>query len=145
MNAADIFGRILCGLGIYAVNQAQMYLWTPSSSKLNEVSIFICTAALANAVCILLPAALMRGSASYDMQRLAFCAIVVNFFSFIAFAAKSSPLVHLFNDTITVISYAQLARLLWPGYGNRSDNSRRFGIFRFVDFHMPRFYMEKKK
>ena len=145
MKAADIIGRVACGLGMYAVNQAQMNLWAPSSAELFEVSIFICTSALANAICILLPAALMRGSASYDMQRLAFCAIVVNFCSFIAFAAKSSPFVHLFNDTITVISYAQLARLLWPGYGNRYDNSRRFGIFRFVDIHLPRFYMEKKK
>lgn len=145
MTAADIIGRVVCGLGIYAVNWAQAYLWSPTSIELVEVAIFICTAAVANVFGILLPAALMRGAASYDMQRLAFCAIVVNFLSFIAFAAKNSPCVHFLNDTITVISYAQLARLLWPGYGNRFDNSRRFGIFRFVDFHLPRFYMEKKK
>jgi len=137
--------RAICGLGIYATNQVQMHFWLPESNARPEVYLFIVTAALANVIGILLPAALMRGKASYDMQRLAFCAIVVNFLSFIAFTAKNSPCVHFLNHTITVISYAQLVRLLWPGYGNRSDDHWRIGVFRFAHLYGKKLYMEKAK
>lgn len=145
MRAADIIGRVACGLGMYAANWLQVYWFAPGSIEIGEVALFICTAALANAVTVFLAAAVIRGAVSYDIQRLAFCAIVVNLLSFIAFAAKNSPCVHLLNDTVTVISYAQLARLLWPGYGNRSDRDQRYFVSRFADLHLPRFYMEEKK
>lgn len=145
MRAADVIGRAVCGLVMYAANKLQVHWFLPSTIEIGEVALFICTAALANAFSIILAATTLRGAVSYDMQRLAFCAVVVNLLSFIAFAAKNSPCVHLLNDTITVISYAQLARLLWPGYGNRYDSDRRYGVSRFVDLYLPRFYMEKKK
>lgn len=143
MRASDIIARAACGLGIYAVNQVQMYFWTPESNARMAVYVFIVTAALANVIGILLPAALMRGKASRDMQILAFCAIVVNFLSFIAFTAKNSPCVHILNHTITVISYAQLVRLLWPGYGNRSDDHWRIGIFHVFNPLGKKLYLEK--
>lgn len=145
MRAAGIARRAVCGIVMYAANKLQVHWFSPSTIEIGDVALFICTAAIANALSILLAATVLRGAVSYDMQRLAFCAVVVNLLSFIAFAAKNSPCVHFLNDTITVISYAQLARLLWPGYGNRYDGDRRYCVSRFVGLYLPRFYMEEKK
>ncbi len=145
MQRSDWIGRLLCGAGIFGLGWLHAYFFGNPEGTRAGVAVYVCTAALANAIDIVLSAGLMRGKASYDMQRLAYCAIVVNFLSFIAFTAKNSPLVSALNMAITVISYAQLVRLLWPGNGNLSPHPWRFGFLRFTALQSPRIHLEKKK
>jgi len=128
----------------FGVAQAQLALFAPDNNLLS-VGINQCLSALTNTCALLAAAALVRGKASFDLQRLAFCAIVVNFLSFVAYSAKISPLISALNVAITVISYAQLARILWPSNGDPSYLSRRFGVFRFASFQSPSFHLEKEE
>lgn len=144
MDRADWFGRILCAAVTFGLARAQLALYTPTND-LPGVAFNQVLSALTNACALIAAAAFMRGRASYDMQRLAFCAIVVNFLSFLAYAAKISPLISALNGAITVISYAQLARILWPRDGDPNYINRRFGFFRLAHLPGKGLYMEAKK
>lgn len=144
MGRADWVGRALCLAVTFGVAWGQLALFTPQNT-LASVAINQVLSAFSNTCALLAAAAFVRGKASYDLQRLAFCAIVVNFLSFVAYSAKISPLIHALNSAITVISYAQLIRILWPGNGDPVNNPRRFGVFHFATFQSPGLRMEKKK
>lgn len=144
MNLADWVGRVLCAAITFGLAWAQIVLYAPSNNLLG-VAFNQCLSALTNTCALLAAAALVRGKASFDLQRLAFCAIVINFTSFIAYMAKLSPLIYALNGAITVISYAQLARILWPSNGDPIHLSRRFGVFRFATFQSPGLHLEEKK
>lgn len=144
MNLADWVGRILCGAITFGLAWGQITLYTPSNTLLG-VAFNQCLSALTNTCALLAAAALVRGKASFDLQRLAYCAIAVNFLSFIAYMAKISPLISALNGAITVISYAQLARILWPSNGDPIHLSWRFGVFRFATFQSPGLHLEEKK
>ena len=144
MNRADWLGRAVCLAVTFGAAWGQLALFTPDNNLLS-VAINQCLSAITNTFALLAAWWFVRGKASYDLQRLAFCAIVVNFLSFVAYSAKISPLIYAFNWAITVISYAQLARLLWPRNGDPSYMSRRFGVFRFASFQGPSFHLEKEK
>jgi len=128
----------------FGVARAQLAIFTPDNNLLS-VGINQCLSALTNTCALLSAAVFARGKASYDLQRLAFCAIVVNFLSFVAYSAKISPLISALNWAITVISYAQLLRILWPSNGDPAYRFRRFGVFRLAYFPSARFYLEAKK
>lgn len=128
----------------FGVARAQLAFYTPDNNLLS-VALNQCLSGVTNTCALLSAAFLVRGKASYDLQRLAFCAIVVNFLSFVAYSAKISPLIYALNGAITVISYAQLVRILWPGNGDPIYHNRRFGFLRFADFQSKIFHMEKTK
>lgn len=144
MKLTDWIGRVLCAAITFGVAWAQLALYTPDNNLLS-VAFNQCLSALTNACALLAAAALVRGKASFDLQRLAYCAIAVNFLSFIAYSAKISPLISALNGAITVISYAQLARILWPSNGDPIYLSRRFGVFRFATFQSPGVHLEEEK
>jgi len=144
MSRHDWIGRALCLAVTFGAAWAQTALYSPQNSLLGA-GIQSVLSALTNTCALLAAAAFVRGHASFDLQRLAFCAIVVNFLNFAAFAAKSSPLVYVFNTSITVISYAQLARILWPGNGSLIHHTRRFGLFRFANFQGKGIHLETEK
>jgi len=144
MTGADWIGRALCLAVTFGVAWVQLRLYTPDKNLLS-VGLNQCLSAFTNTCALLAAAAFVRGKASFDLQRLAFCAIFVNFLSFVAYSAKISPLIHVLNGTITVISYAQLARILWPSNGDSVYHNRRFGILRFATFQGKIFHMEKTK
>lgn len=144
MSWRDWTGRALCLAITFGVAGAQTALYTPENSLLSA-GIQTVLSALTNTCALLSAAFFVRGKASFDLQRLAFCALVVNFLNFAAFAAKSSPCVYVLNTLVTVISYAQLARILWPGNGDPIINSRRFGFLPFANFPSKGFYLEAKK
>lgn len=144
MNCADWVGRALCLAITFGVAWAQLALFTPENT-LASVAINQVLSALTNTFALLAAAAFVRGKASFDLQRLAFCAIVVNFLSFVAYSAKAPPLINVLNEAITVLSYAQLLRILWPSNGDPVYNSRRFGVFHFAAFQSPGVHLEKKK
>lgn len=134
----------MCLVVTFGVAWAQTALYTPENS-LPSAGIQSLLSALTNTCALLAAAAFVRGKASFDLQRLAFCAMVVNFLNFAAFAAKSSPCVYVLNTSITVISYAQLVRILWPGNGDPIYHNRRFGLSRLANFQSKIFHMEKTK
>lgn len=144
MTWADWLGRALCLAITFGVAWAQTALYTPENS-LPSAGIQSVLSALTNTCALLSAAFFVRGKASFDLQRLAFCAIVINFLNFAAFAAKSSPCVYVLNTSITVISYAQLARILWPSNGDPVYHNWRFGVSRFANFQSKIFHMEKTK
>jgi hypothetical protein len=144
MNRAEWIGRAVCLAITFGVAQGQLALYTPDNNLLS-VGINQCLSALTNTCALLSAAFFVRGKASYDLQRLAFCAIVINFLSFAAYSAKISPLISALNWAITVISCAQLVRILWPGNGDPIYHHRRFGFLRFVDFQSKILHMEKTK
>lgn len=143
MRAADWIGRALYAAIIFGVTQLHGEFFGRVENSVTGVAIYVCTAAICNLVAVLLAPYLLRGKASYDMQRLAYCAIVVNFLSFILYSAKISPVV--LNTTITVISYVQLARLIWPSNGYPSYHHRRFGFFRFAALQGKNLHLETEK
>jgi hypothetical protein len=128
MTLLDWLGRALCLVVTFGAAYAKGTLYQPESALLS-VAISQCLSAFCNAIAVVAAAYLVRGRASYELQLLAYCAVVVNLLSFISYAAKISPMVHALNLTITVISYAQLARLLWP----RNDS--------FVDYCISRLFL----
>lgn len=144
MNRADWAGRALCLAITFGVAWTQTAFYTPENSLLSA-GIQTVLSALTNTCALLAAAFFVRGKASFDLQRLAFCAIVVNFLNFAAFAAKSSPCVYVLNTLVTVISYAQLARILWPGNGDPIYNFRRFGFLPFANLSSKGFHLEAKK
>src|SRR5690349_8033670 len=103
MRAADWIGRIIYACIVFGITHVHAEFFGHVENSITGVAIYVCTAAICNLVAVLLASDLIRGKASYDMQRLAYCAIVVNFLSFILYSAKISPA--LLNLTITVISY----------------------------------------
>lgn len=143
MRAADWIGRALYAAIIFGITQLHGVFFGSPENSIIGVAVYVCTAAVCNLVAVILAPELLRGKASYDMQRLAYCAIVVNFLSFILYSAKISPVV--LNTTITVISYVQLARLIWPSNGNLSHHHRRFGFFRFAALQGKNLHLEAKK
>lgn len=143
MRPADWIGRLIYACIVFGITHVHNEYFGDVESSIVGVAIYVCTAAVCNLVAVLLAVDLLRGKASYDMQRLAYCAIVVNFLSFIAYSAEISPIV--FNTTITVLSYVQLARLLWPSNGNYSHNNRRFGFLRFAAIQSKNIHMEAQK
>jgi phosphoglycerol transferase MdoB-like AlkP superfamily enzyme len=144
MNRADWIGRALCLAITFGVARGQLALFAPENT-LASVAINQVLSAFSNTCALLAAAAFVRGKASFDLQRLAYCAIVVNFLGFVAYSAKISPLIHALNGVITVISYAQLLRILWPSNGDPVYNSRRFGVFYFAAFQSPGLRVEEKK
>jgi hypothetical protein len=144
MNRVDWVGRALCLAVTFGVARLQLALFTPENT-LASVAVNQVLSAFSNTCALLAAAAFVRGKASFDLQLLAYCAIVVNFLSFVAYSAKISPLIHALNSAITVISYAQLLRILWPSNGDPVYNSRRFGVFHFAAFQSPGLHLEKKK
>ncbi|MBV8061448.1 MAG: hypothetical protein JO253_08015 [Alphaproteobacteria bacterium] len=145
MKAADWLGRLLCGISLLMLSEAHERLFGGQIHGLLGVAIYLCTSGLCNFASIVLADKILNGPISYDMQRLAFCALIVNFFSFIAFMAKNSPSVALLNSTIMVISYVQFARLLWPSNGNPITHHRRVGVLRLLNLQGTRLYLEKEK
>lgn len=144
MQASDWIGRMLCLVITFGIAFAKNQLFQPEALLL-EVGINQCISALCNATAVIAAAYFVRGPASYDLQLLAFCAVIVNFLSFIAFAAKNSPMVFFLNQTIMVISYVQFVRLLWPSNGSPLDY-RSSGVFlRFADLSASGFHSKKEK
>lgn len=145
MKAADWLGRLVFGACMWGIDYAHTEIFGNPENTMLGIAVYSCTAALCNTSTIVLSAGLLRGKASYDMQRLAYCAIAVNFLCFLAYTAKISPVVILFNTTTTVISYAQLARLLWPSNGDLIPYHRRFGFLRFASLQSTSLHLEAKK
>lgn len=144
MKRADWFGRALCALVTFGVVWAQEAVYSPEPTLLG-VAINQCLSALSNTCALLAAAAFVQGKTSYDLQRLAFCAIVVNFLSFAAFAAKSSPTVAWLNTTISVLSYAQLVLLLWPSNGGIPNPGGRIRLFYVAHFPRAGLHLETRK
>lgn len=145
MKAADWLGRLLCGLLIWTLYKAQEWAVGDIENELWDVAMYLCTAAIINAAEVVLAALLVRGAASYDMQLLAFCAVIANFLNFVAYAAKNSPMVFVLNQTITVISYVQLVRLIWPSNGSPLDYRSRGVFLRFAHLPAKGVHFEKEK
>jgi hypothetical protein len=144
MSLGDWAGRAVCA----AITFGLAYLrarYLPPENNLQSVALTHCLSAICNACAILAAYRFTRGKTSFDLQRLAFLAIVVNALSILAYAAKSSPLVFAANSAITVISYVQFLRLLWPGNGDVLDTSRCRFIFRVADIPSKGLHMETKK
>ena len=143
MNTADWTGRAVYAAVIFGLNLLHGEYFGNPENSITGVAIYVCTSAVCNLVAVILAAHLLRGKASYDMQRLAYCAIVANFLSFILYSAKISPIV--LNITIMVISYVQLARLIWPSNGDPSYHHRRFGFFRLAALQGKNIHLEATK
>jgi len=144
MSWADWIGRAVCAAITFGVAYLQTQAFTPESNFYSAV-IQAILSALTNTCALLSAAYFVRGKASFDLQRLAYCALVVTLLNLIAFAAKSSPLVSVFNTALTVISYAQFIRILWPSNGSISDLRWRRPLSGRTDFSREGFHMEKKK
>lgn len=144
MTVGDWLGRLLCAAITFGVAWLRLWAYTPENS-LAGAAICNCLSALSNACAVIAAAYLVKGKASFDLQRLAYCAVVVNLLGFLAYAAKSSPSVYATNTAITVISYAQLIRLLWPSNGDiiHPDRCRRFLLG--APLSVKGFHMEKEK
>lgn len=144
MNRADWIGRALCLAATFGAAWVQTEIYTPENSLLSA-GVQTILSALTNTCALLSADAFVRGKASFDLQRIAYCALVVNLLNFAAFAAKSSPFVYVFNTSITVISYAQLVRILWPGNGGISDYLGRVWLFAIAHLPGASLRMEAKK
>lgn len=145
MNRADWIGRLICAAGVFGVAALHSRWFGDPENTIVGMAVYLSTSAICNAFAVIVSASFMRGRAAFDMQRLAFCAIVVNLCSFLAYSAKISPLISALNTAITVISYAQLARLLWPSNGNLIPDNWRNGLFRFSHLQGKNFHLEKTK
>lgn len=135
MRGADWVGRALCMAVTFGTAWLQTALYTPDNNLLHA-GIQTVLSALTNTCGILAAYFFVRGKLSFDLQRLAYCAIVVNLLNFLAYWAKSSPSVFAANTAITVISYAQFVLILWPGNGGILDTIGRLRL-RYVA-HLPR-------
>lgn len=141
---ADWRGRIGCGAVTFGIEWLRSALYV-TENTLESVALSCCLSAICNACAILAAHELTTGRTSFDLQRLAFCALVVNYIVFIAYAAKSSPVILACNTLISVLSYAQLARLLWPNDGDSIPLNRCDGVFRSAGFPREGVYLETKK
>lgn len=144
MLASDWLGRALCLLITFGSAWAK-HSFFQLDPTLFGVGISQCFSALFNASALLAAAYLIRGPASYDLQLLSFCAVVVNLLSFISFAAKNSPCVQILNHTITVISYVQFVRILWPSNGSPLDYCRGGLLHRLAYLSVASFHVKKEK
>ncbi len=145
MKAAAWIGRILCGIAIMALYGLQGMIEGDVKNTLGGVAQHVTVAAIVNAAEVVLAAYLVRGAASYDMQLLAFCAVIVNFLSFVAYAAKNSPMVFFLNHSIMVISYVQFARLIWPSNGSPLNYRSRGLFLRFAHLPIASVHFKKEK
>lgn len=143
MNAADWIGRAIFAVAIFGLDALHGEFFGNPENSIAGVAIYVCTSAACNLVAVILAPSLLRGKTSYDIQRLAYCAIVANFLSFLMYSAKISPIV--WNTTIMVISYVQLARLIWPSNGDPSYHHQRFGFFRFAALQGKNLHLEATK
>ena len=120
---------MMAAVGLFLITQVYDLLFSgPENTRLGA-TVYHGGAALFNAITIIFVAHLMCGQISIDLQRLGFCAMVINFLSWIAYLAQQSPVV--FNLTITAVSYAQFARILWNSDGDDDVNRGRFGLVRW--------------
>lgn len=122
MEKIDWRARLFGVLAFYLIDQAHVeFFGHPENTKMS-VTIYLATAALANVAVVVVAAKVLRDQLSYDIQRLNYCAIIVNFMGWLAYLASKSPVV--FNATITALGYGQFLRLFWIG----DDDSDRNGL-----------------
>ena len=106
----------------------------PENSPLG-VTVYIGTAALCNALSVVFFAHVLKGKLSYDLQRLAFCAIVLNSVSWVLFMAQQSP--SSINFLMSMVTYGMFTRVCWV-----SDNDTDSGGWR--DF-LRRSFAQRQK
>jgi hypothetical protein len=141
---ADWRGRVSCAAITFGIEWLRSTFYV-TENTLESVALSCCLSAICNACAIIAAHELTTGRTSFDLQRLAFCALVINYLVFIAYWAKSSPVIHACNTLISVLSYAQLARFLWPNDGNSIPRSRCDGVFRSADFPREGVHLETQK
>lgn len=144
MRREDWYGRGICFAITFGLAWLKLWLYPPDNNLLS-VGISACLSVVCNTVSMIAAASFVKGRASFDLQRLAYCAMVVNLLSFIAYAAKNSPCVFFLNTSITVISYVQLIRLLWPSNGDNVHNNKRDRFLHFTHISGKNIHLEKKK
>lgn len=99
------------------------------------VTVYIGTAALCNALSVVFFANILKGKLSYDLQRLAFCALFLNSVSWVLFMAQQSP--SSINFLMSMVTYGMFTRVCWV-----SDNDSDAGGWR--DF-LRRSFAQRQK
>lgn len=95
------------------------------------VTVYLCTAALFNLASVIYFANCLKGQLSYDLQRLAFCAIILNFAGWITYLAQVSPA--FINTLMAALTYGMFTRLFWISDGDTDCGGWRDLVRRLTD------------
>lgn len=127
--------RATAVLAMLTLDKAHLvFFGSPENTQLG-VTIYQGTAALCNAISVVFFAHVLKGKLSYDLQRLAFCAILLNSFGWVLYMAQYSP--YFINFLMSMVTYGMFTRVCWV-----SDNDTDSGGWR--DFLLRAFAKRQK-
>lgn len=95
------------------------------------VTVYLCSAALFNLALVVYCSHALNGQLSYDLQRLAFCAIILNFIGWITYLAQVTPA--FINFLVMVLTYGMFTRIIWVHDGDSDAGGWRDLVRRLLD------------
>lgn len=96
------------------------------------VTVYLSTSALFNVAAILCYDRVLRGQLSADLQKLAYCAIILNFLGWATYMFQRSP--QVVNIMTAALTYGTFTRLLWISDGDTDVGGWRDLLRRATDW-----------
>ena len=108
--------RATAVLAMLTLDKAHLvFFGSPENTQLG-VTIYQGTAALCNGLSVMYFAHGLQAKVSYDLQRLAFCAMFLNAAAWLLYMAQQSP--STVNFLIGMVTYGMLIRTIWISDGD---------------------------
>jgi hypothetical protein len=125
--------RLTTVLAMIILDRAHVAFFGHPENTEMGVTVYLGTAAFANAASVVYFSHALNGRLSYDLQRLAFCAIILNSASWVLYMAQMSP--SIINFMMGMLTYGMFTRVCWISDGDSDaggwgDLLRRFAAER---------------
>ena len=112
----DWSGRASAALATILIDKAHGLIFGGPENTVAGVTVYLASAALMSFIAIVIYAHIIKGQLSFDLQRLSFCAIALQFTGWLLYLAQQSPAI--INQLIAAVTYGTFTRILWTGDGD---------------------------
>jgi hypothetical protein len=126
--------RIAAAIATVAIGEAHLLIFGNPVNTRAGISVYLATSALFNAASIFCYAHLLTNKLSSDLQKLAYCAIILNGLAWITYMLELSP--RVVNDMVQALTYGTFTRLLWISDGDSDVGGWRDLLRRAADWCM---------
>lgn len=108
--------RLAAVIATIIIDKAHKLMFGGPENTFMGITVYLSSAALMSFAAIVCYAHILKGQLSFDLQRLAFCAIALNFLGWLTYLAQQSPAI--INQLIAAVTYGTFTRILWISDGD---------------------------